>query len=209
MVSTVRITIGNLKGGVAKTTTAMHLAAGLPGRVLLVDADPQASTALDWSTSAGDAWPDRIVVVPWPQADLARRVRAVADDYDHLVIDTGGEDDSILAAALMVADELVIPVAPSPLDLRRLPATFALAARVDAVSPVSARVLLVKVRRNTASARDSRALLEDMGLPVMESSVSLWEQYIQAFGALPVDLGEYADVLAELAAPDDAEQVAG
>ncbi len=40
MVSTVRITIGNLKGGVAKTTTAMHLAAGLPGRVLLVDADP-------------------------------------------------------------------------------------------------------------------------------------------------------------------------
>ncbi len=149
------------------------------------------------------------MVVPWPQADLGRRVRAVEADYDHVLIDTGGEDDTILSAALMVTDELIIPVAPSPLDLRRLPATFELAARVDAVSPVSARVLLVKMRKNTASARDSRALLETMGLPVMESAVSLWEQYIQAFGSLPAELGEYADVVAELTTPDDAEQVAG
>lgn len=204
MVSTVRITLGNLKGGVAKTTSAIHLATGLGrlGRVLLVDADPQASSTMDWSTSAGDAWPSGIVVVPWAQADLARRVQAVADDYDHIVIDTGGEDDSILAAALMVTDELVIPVAPSPLDLRRLPATFNLAARIDAVSPVTARVVLVKVRKGTASARDARTLLEGMELPVMEASVSLWEQYSQAFGSLPEDLGEYADVLAELTAAE-------
>ena len=46
-----RIVVGTLKGGVAKTTTSMYLAAGLAAdgsQVLLVDADPQAKTATDW-----------------------------------------------------------------------------------------------------------------------------------------------------------------
>ena len=51
------ISILNQKGGVGKTTLAVHLATGLSrqgGRVLLIDADPQTS-ALDWSASREEA----------------------------------------------------------------------------------------------------------------------------------------------------------
>lgn len=195
-----KLTVGNLKGGVGKTMTCVHLAVGLSrtGRTLLVDADPQASSALDWSTVAGEAWPEALTVIPWHGADLARRIKAVSVDYTHLVIDTGGENDMLLSEALLVTDELLVPVAPSLIELRRLPATFALAAKVDVVSPVSARVMLTKVRSGTRSAVDARTLLEEMGLPVMAAQVSLWESYAQAFGSVPDDLGEYQQVLAEL-----------
>lgn len=198
MIRPVRLTVGNLKGGVAKTTTAVHLACGLAasGRTLLVDADPQAASALDWSTVAGEAWP--VTVIPWAGADLARRVKDVAGDYAHVVIDTGGENDEILGSALMVTDELVVPVAPSLIELRRLPATFQLASKVDVISPVTARVLLCKVRAGTRSGVEARELLESLDLPVMAAQIGLREQYSAAFGTVPADLGEYADVLAEL-----------
>lgn len=196
-----RITVGNLKGGVAKTTTSVHLAAGLArtGRTLLVDADPQAASALDWSTVAGEDFP--ATVIPWAGPDLARRIRDVSGDYAHIVVDTGGENDEILGQALMVTDELLVPVAPSLIELRRLPATFQLAAKVDAISPITARVLLCKVRTNTRSATEARELLESLDLPVMATQIGLREQYMTAFGTAPADLGEYADVLAELMSP--------
>lgn len=198
MIRAVRLTVGNLKGGVAKTTSSVHLACGLArtGRTLLVDADPQAASALDWSTVASEAFP--VTVIPWAGADLARRVRDVADDYAHVVIDTGGENDEILGQALLVTDELVVPVAPSLIELRRLPATFQLAAKVDVISPVTARVLLCKVRTGTRSAIEARELLESLDIPVMAASVGLREMYSAAFGTAPADLGEYEDVLTEL-----------
>lgn len=199
----VRITVGNLKGGVAKSTTAIYLACGLAaagGRVLLVDADGTNASALDWSSNA-EEWPATVVVVPWPVDDLARRVQAVAGDYEHVVIDTGPEQSALLRQALMVTDELVVPVSPSPMELRKLGHTFGAAAEVDAVSPVTARVLLAKVRTGTRSAIEAREFLNHLGLPVMDAQVHLREAYALAWGTCPADLGEYDDVLAELSAP--------
>ncbi len=199
-----RIVIGNLKGGAGKTTSAwfiaLYLAIVLRRRVLLIDADPLSQSATDWAAVAlADEIDVPITVITLVNADtLGRQVESLAKDYDDVVIDTGGENELIFAAALMVCDELIVTVAPSPAELRRLPATFAVASRIDAISPVTARVLLVRVRKGTRAAETARALLEDAGLPVMAAHVSLWQHYVDAYGAVPEDLGEYGDVMEEL-----------
>ena len=111
-----RVTFGNLKGGVGKSTSSVYLALGLAaagGRVLLVDADATNRTCLKWSSLAPD-WPAPVTVVSWEVPDLARRVQAVAADYNHVVIDTGPQRPAILRQALMVTGNLVVTVAPSP-----------------------------------------------------------------------------------------------
>lgn len=194
-----RITVGNLKGGTAKTTSAVFFALGLAraGRTLLVDADPQAS-ALEWTTQAPD-WPGEITVIPWPTRDLARRVKEVDQDYAHIVIDTGPQHDQIMRQALLATDQLVIPVAPSPIELHRLAATFDLAAEIDGISEVWARVMLAKVDTRTRQETESRSVLGDMELPVMQARTRVLQRYLLAWGTTPDELGDYDEVLAELA----------
>lgn len=195
-----RVTYGNLKGGVAKSTSSVYTAlvlAAQGGRVLLVDADATNRTCLKWSTLAPD-WPASVTVVSWEVDDLARRVQAVAADYGHIVIDTGPQRPRILRQALMVTDDLLVPVAPSPVELEQLPDTFALAAEVDAVSPTFAQVMFAKVRRGTRSSIAARGWLTDHELPVLAAEVHLLETYPLAYGTVPADLTEYAAVVKEL-----------
>lgn len=200
-----RVTIGNLKGGVGKTTTAVHLAAGLArtGPTLLVDADPQSQSAYDWSLTAQDRGEPLPVEVYPCVDDLGRRVRGMADRYAHIVIDTGGENDRLFRAACAVAPELVVPVSPSLIDVRRIPATFAAAREAQDATGVEvfARVLLVRVDARTADGPAARAFLEGEGLPVMGAQVRDAVAYARAFGYAPGgQLGDYEAVLAELLA---------
>lgn len=118
------LTVGGLKGGVGKSTSAAFLASGLArqGRALLVDADPQGSL-LAWSEEAGDTFPP---VVAWPVRDLGRRVAQVATDYQHVVIDTGPSQEQLLRQALTVSDAFLIPAAPSLIDVREVARTLQL-----------------------------------------------------------------------------------
>jgi chromosome partitioning protein len=204
----VRLVVANLKGGTGKTTSAVYLALGLAaqGRTLLVDADPQGS-ALGWSEQAGEVGEFPPTVIHWPTRDLARRVGQVEGDYQHVVIDTPPSNDALVRQALLCADVLLVPLAPSLLEVARLGPTFDAAAEVEALHPVTIRVLLVRVRAGTKSSRDARVALEaqppeGLGLPTMRAEVRLRESYATAYGLRPSDLGEYAAVLAELLAVD-------
>jgi chromosome partitioning protein len=193
----VRITVANLKGGTGKTTSSVHLALGLArsGRTLLVDGDPQGS-ALSWSTEAG-GFP--VTVVPWPTRDLAQRVRQVEGDYQHVVIDTPPQHETIVRQALMVTDLLVVPLAPSLVEVDRLGPTFELAAEIEGLGhPVDVWVLFTRVRAGTRSAREARAMLAEMDVPTFRTDIHLREAYGMSFGTARGDLGEYELVLGEL-----------
>ncbi len=110
-----KICVGNLKGGVGKTMTAVHLALGLSrsGRTLLVDADPEQPQAYEWSITAED-WPvERLTVVQNASRDLANRIKPMLSDYEHVLFDVGPKNPALLRQAMMLSDDLIIPVAPS------------------------------------------------------------------------------------------------
>lgn len=192
--------VANMKGGVGKTTSAVCLALALSrqGRTLLVDGDPQGS-ALSWSTLAGEAWPlDSLTLVSWSGPDIARRVRAVEADYQHIVIDTGPAAHTVVRGALAVTGRLLIPVSPRGLDVAEIKSTFQLASEIDAVRDVYASVLLTQVRQRTRAATDTRDVLNELGYPLLETEIPLREHFAQMYGTVPTDLGEYEKVLAEL-----------
>lgn len=194
------LTLANRKGGTGKSTAAVFLAGLLAqdGRTLIVDADPQGSI-LSWSEAAGYDFP--AAVVQWPTRDLARRVAQVAADYSHIVIDTGrapGDDDPVLRQAMMAADTVLIPVAPSLMEVRELGRVLDMVDELQPLHPLRVHVMLTRVRAGTTSAREAR---EGLGhLPLVQAQIGQREVYAQAWGTVIRDFGEFRYVLEELQA---------
>jgi len=107
----------NQKGGVGKTTLALHIAAALAERgaqVQLIDADPQGS-ALDWSVMRGGEAP--FGVVGLPRATIHREVARFLENHDHIIIDGPPRVYEVARSAIMASDLVLIPVQPSPYDV--------------------------------------------------------------------------------------------
>ena len=111
------VAIVNQKGGTGKTTLATNLAWVLAEKadVLLLDADPQAS-AQNWVAGEGRV-PETLVVKETGNGDLHRLARSMAPDYDWIIIDGPPGITKTTADAVRVADVVLIPAKPSPLDV--------------------------------------------------------------------------------------------
>jgi chromosome partitioning protein len=111
------------KGGVGKTTLALHLAAAAQeaGRVaLVIDTDPQA-TAGQWAGWRGEQ-PPEVIDSPPPRL-AAKTAAAIGQGAEFLVIDTPPHADSAARAAAEVADLVLVPCRPSAFDLAAIQTT--------------------------------------------------------------------------------------
>lgn len=138
------IAVLNTKGGVGKTTIALNLAVGraLLGRnVLAVDGDRQGSllTAL---TNRGDRAPIVAIAQYVDGQALRQQVLRAVSQYDDIIIDAGGRDNTALRAALLLAEKVVIPFLPRSFDVWSLDDMRALLAEARAIKEVDAYALL-------------------------------------------------------------------
>jgi chromosome partitioning protein len=189
------LALANLKPGTGKTTSAVwlaHVFAQAGNSVLLVDADPSGS-ALEWSDLAAmypelapqqAAFPFRIVALP--SRELHRRLPDIARDDDVVIVDTPQIEDhaGIARSALRYVDEVVIPCAPSPIEINR---TTPVRDEITEVrdlrdQPVRSVVLLNRCVARAHSTADAREALIDLGYDVLGTVVPRLEVYAQSFG---------------------------
>ena len=181
------IAVVNQKGGAGKTTISMQLAGTLKRRgytVMVADSDKQLS-AQNWSAAAPEEKPFPAAVVG--MAALERRVgREVVekylDLYNYIIIDCPPAVDSVAPrSALGVADLALIPILPSPVDIR---ATLPFRGLVDEkiVDNEDLRPYLLRNRwkPRTELARACENALQEFGFPVMRSFLGDLEAFKKA-----------------------------
>lgn len=168
------VTVANRKGGVGKTTTSVFVAHALARATgtpcALVDADPQGSVTR-WARVAAAAGTPLGVEV---RQQLPARPRSLAPT---VVIDTPPDDSELVAAAVELADIVLVPTSASALDLSVVTSTLDLAARVGTPSAV-----LLNCTRRTRSVATAEQTLKDAGARLLQTHIPLREALAMAFG---------------------------
>ncbi len=176
------ITIASLKGGVGKTTTAVHLSAYLQHQAdtLLIDAAPNHS-ATGWGKRGKFPFD---VVDEWSSPGDRRH-------YAHVVIDTQlrPKPDELLA----LAESCDLLLLPTTLDVLALDALVILLENLKALSITHYQLLLTLVpSKPSRDAEQIKTILTNAQLPLCTTSIrqlSVFQKAAQT-GVLVYDLKE-------------------
>lgn len=162
------VTCASAKGGVGKTTSAVHIAAVLASddKTLLIDGDPNHS-ALKWAKRGN---------LPFQVVDLMAAPKHTRH-FEHIVFDTPARPNSDdLEALVDGCDLLIIPTTP---DILSIDATLETVNMLDRLKCARYRILLTIVppapRKTGAQAREALA-----DLPLFEQSIRQFAAYEKA-----------------------------
>ncbi|WP_347009844.1 ParA family protein, partial [Bifidobacterium longum] len=193
--TTMIVTIANAKGGVAKTTSAIYLAAAYARRfeegATVLDADPQSSASL-WRDMAEEngGWPAGTDVMPANLSTLQRLARAGHGGF--AVVDAPPQG-RLFEESVKAADFVVVPTSDSPIDLQQAWATM------NAIPDGKpGAVLIVRAEPRTRAFQATVAALDEAGTPRFDAVVCKRQDIKAGMGHSPDKLHEYPQVLGEI-----------
>jgi chromosome partitioning protein len=178
-------TISQQKGGTGKTTLAAHLAvcwSQFGGKsVAILDIDPQGSLG-EWLETREQVLGEEDTGLGFRTASgwgARREARAMARDYDIVIVDTPPKAETEVKPALEVADLVVVPVQPTPMDLWATEPILKLAAgeRTDAL------IVLNRVPARARLTEEMRAALGEFPADSAKSFLGNRIVYASSIGA--------------------------
>ncbi len=137
--------------------------------------------------------------MPYPvvTGDREGLKQQLADTEGVAVIDTPPNDGEIIYKAASLADEVIVPLAATALDVNRLVGTMSMVADVEEIrAKLLASVLLTKWSTNLAISREVEAAFAEQEVPLLDTRIRNLTRY-QGFNT-PYYLDEYDQVLKEL-----------
>lgn len=161
------IALVNSKGGVGKSTLAVHLAIWLHDqghRVALLDTDKQRSSS-QWVQEA-----ERTVTTTTANTpdECLQQIQDLSARHDFVVADGPAGLDEVSRSLLLLADVAVFPITPSILDLRsvtRATQILHYARAINQGRPLG-RLVLNKMRLRETTSRELLALAPKLGVEV-------------------------------------------
>lgn len=159
------ILVLNAKGGCGKSTLATNLASYYAWeeekKVALADYDPQASS-MEWLQVRGEEWPEIYGVAAYNGAANVPR------DTEVLIMDAPARVSSKEMTALVRrAQTIVVPVLPSPIDIRAAAHFIGDLLLVGKVSRKQTKLAVIanRVRENTVVYHNLDAFLKSLKIP--------------------------------------------
>ena len=177
------IVVANSKGGVGKSTLAVHLAAWLHEQghsVTLADCDTQHSSS-EW---AAEAIPDVKAVRLTDADDILDRLPTLGQETDFVVADGPGSNTETSRALLLRGDLALVPCKASMLEVRALAQATNVLRQAQDIRGGQPKAVIVlsmvgKTYRLTQDMKDAAAALE---LPLAATALTLKQIYADAPG---------------------------
>lgn len=167
-----KIVVANTKGGVGKSTLAVHAAVWLFDqgfRVAVLDLDKQRSSS-EWVTEAEPKITVR--TADTPEQCLSEAVE-LSESHDLLVADGPGGLDDLSRTLLLLADLALFPITPSILDLRSVQGATSIlrfAQQINGGRP-EGRLILNKMKTRETISRELKSAAHTLGLTVARQVV--------------------------------------
>lgn len=170
------ITLATSKGGAGKSTLSRNLAAhwtNIGMRVAIIDADPQGSI-INRHDPEGPL--KSLTVLAEPEESVAGLILDIKEDYDYVIVDTGGFRNRTTVRALISTDLALIPLKPSADDVAGALETHNLINELNktperSARPIKYRMILTMSILGTVIARHVRSELEQLGYLILKSEM--------------------------------------